>query len=69
MVWCVFGLTWQVHVLKNAFKFVLQLLILSQKQILCVKNVVCGGFGLVGGGLGCFGEVVWGCFHGPFTNS
>ena len=32
---------------KNAFKFVLQLLILSQKQILCVKNVVWGGFGLV----------------------
>ena len=28
---------------KNAFKFVLQLLILSQKQILSVKNVVWGG--------------------------
>ena len=33
---------------KNAFKFVLQLLILSQKQILGVKNVVWGGL-----------EVVW----------
>ena len=34
---------------KNAFKFVLQLLILSQTQILDVKNVVLGGL-----------EVVWG---------
>ena len=45
---------------KNAFKFLLQLLILSQKHILCVKNVVLGGL-----------EVVWeglGCFHGPHLN-
>ena len=34
---------------KNAFKFVLQLLILSQKQILGVANVVWGDL-----------EVVWG---------
>ena len=42
---------------KNAFKFLLQLLILSQKHILGVKKVVLGWFR---GGLGCLG-----CFHGP----
>ena len=36
---------------KNTFKFVLQLLILSQKQILGVKNVVWGGLEVVCGGL------------------
>ena len=46
---------------KSAFKFLLQLLILSQKHILGVKKVVWDGL-----------EVVWrwffgwfGCFHGP----
>ena len=40
---------------KNAFKFVLQLLILSQKQILGVKNVVWRWFG-----------VFWGVSTDPF---
>ena len=51
---------------KNAFKFILQVLILSQKRILGVKkvvwcglDVVWGGLEVVWGGLGCFG-VVWG---------
>ena len=48
---------------KNAFKFLLQLLILSQKHILCVKKVVWDGLEVV---LMWFGvvwrwfEVVWG---------
>ena len=42
----------------NAFKFLLQLLILSQKHILGVKKVVWDGLEVVWGGL----EVVWGCF-------
>ena len=53
MVWGVLGVVWSVFLanmagrcIKNAFKFVLQLLIPSQKQILCVKNVVWGGFGV-----------------------
>ena len=41
---------------KNAFKFLLRLLILSQKHILCVKKVVWDGLDVVWGGL----EVVWG---------
>ena len=51
---------------KNAFKLILQVFILSQKHILCVKkvvwcglDVVWGGLEVVWGGLGCFG-VVWG---------
>ena len=51
---------------KNAFKFILQVFILSQKHILGVKkvvwcglDVVWGGLEVVWGGLGCFG-VVWG---------
>ena len=50
---------------KSAFKFLLQLLILSQKHILGVKKVVWDGLDVVWGGL----EVVWGglgCFHGHF---
>ena len=50
---------------KNAFKFLLQLLILSQKHILGVKKVVWdglevvwGGLEVVWGGLGCFGVVL-----------
>ena len=57
---------------KNAFKFLLQLLILSQKHILGVKkvvwdglDVVWGGLEVVWGGLGCFG-VVWGVSTDPF---
>ena len=48
----------------NAFKFILQVFILSQKHILGVKKVVWCGLDVVWGGL----EVVWGglgCFHGP----
>ena len=41
---------------KNAFKFLLQLLILSQKHILSVKKVVWDGLDVVWGGL----EVVLG---------
>ena len=41
---------------KNAFKFILHLLILSQKHILGVKKVVLDGLEVVWGGL----EVVWG---------
>ena len=52
---------------KNAFKFLFQLLILSQKHNLGVKKVVWGGLKVDCGGL----EMVWGvlewfgCFHGP----
>ena len=56
---------------KNAFKFLLILLILSQKHILGVKkvvwdglDVVWGGLEVVWGGLGCFG-VVWGVSTDP----
>ena len=41
---------------KNALKFLLQLLKLSQKHILGVKKVVWDGLEVVWGGL----EVVWG---------
>ena len=58
---------------KNAFKFLLILLILSQKHILGVKkvvwnglDVVWGGLEVVWGGLGCFG-VVWGVSTDPLT--
>ena len=56
---------------KNAFKFLLILLILSQKHIFGVKkvvwdglDVVWGGLEVVWGGLGCFG-VVWGVSTDP----
>ena len=49
-------LTWQVDIIKNAFKSVLQVLIPSQKQLFGIKNVVWGGLYVVWGGL----EVVWG---------
>ena len=58
----------------NAFKFILQVFILSQKHILGVKKVVWCGLDVVWGwfvgGLGWFG-VFWGglgCFHGPHRN-
>ena len=67
------GLTWQVNVVKNAFKFLLILLILSQKHILGVKkvvwdglDVVWGGLEVFWGGLGCFG-VVWGVSTDPLN--
>ena len=40
---------------KNAFKCVLQVLLLSQTQPLGIKNVVWVGLEVVWGGLGCFG--------------
>ena len=46
---------------KKVFKFLLQLLILSQKHILGVKKVFWDDLKVVWGVLG----VVWGCFHGP----
>ena len=56
---------------KNAFKFLLILLILSQKHIFGVKkvvwdglDVVWGGLEVVWGGLGWFG-VVWGVSTDP----
>ena len=67
VVWWWFGANMAGQRNKNAFKFLLQLLILSQKHILGVKKVVWGGFEVVCGGL----EMVWrvlgwfGCFHGP----
>ena len=39
---------------ENAFKFVFQSLILSQKYILCVKNMVWGGLEVVWKWFGCF---------------
>ena len=60
---------------KNAFKFILQVFILSQKHILGVKkvvwcglDVVWGGLEVVWGGLGCFG-VVWGVSTDRATTS
>ena len=46
---------------KKVFKFLLQLLILSQKHILGVKKVVLDDLEVVLGVLGVF----WGYFHGP----
>ena len=67
VVWWWFGANMAGQRNKYAFKFLLQLLILSQKHILGVKKVVWGGldvvwrwFGIVWGGLGCF--------HGPAEN-
>ena len=48
---------------KNTFKFLLQLLILSQKHNLDVKKVVWGGLEVVCGGL----EMVWGGWVFPQT--
>ena len=73
MVWWWFGANMAGQRNKNAFKFLLILLILSQKHILGVKevvwdglDVVWGGLEVVWGGLGCFG-VVWGVSTDPFT--
>ena len=46
---------------KNVFKFLLQLLILSQKHILGVKKVVWDDLKVVWRWF----VVVWGCLHGP----
>ena len=56
MVWWWFGANMAGQRNKNAFKFLLQLLILSQKHMLGVKKVVWDGLDVVWGGL----EVVWG---------
>ena len=61
VVWWCFGANMARQRNKNAFKFLLQLLKLSQKHILGVKKVVWDGLDVVWGGL----EVVLGCFHGP----
>ena len=64
VVWWWFGANMEGQRNKNAFKFILQVFILSQKHILGVKKVVWCGLDVVWGGL----EVVWGglgCFHGP----
>ena len=53
--WWWFGANMAGQRNKNAFKFLLQLLILSQKHILGVKKVVWDGLDVVCGGL----EVVW----------
>ena len=65
VVWRWFGVVWWCiganmarQRNKNAFKFLLQLLKLSQKHILGVKKVVWDGLDVVWGGL----EVVWGGF-------
>ena len=52
----VFGLAWQVNVIKMFLNF-----FLSQKHILGVKKVVWDDLEVVSGVLG----MVWGCFHGP----
>ena len=59
VVWWWFGANMEGKRNKNAFKFILQVFILSQKHILGVKKVVWCGLDVVWGGLGCFG-VVWG---------
>ena len=64
MVWWWFGANMAGQRYKNAFKFLLILLILSQKHILGVKKVVWDGLDVVWGGLGCFG-VVWGVSTDP----
>ena len=59
VVWWWFGANMAGQRNKYAFKFLLHLLILSQKHILGVKKVVWdwfrGGLGWFGGGLGWFG--------------
>ena len=64
MVWWWFGANMAGQRNKNAFKFLLILLILSQKHIFGVKKVVWDGLDVVWGGLGCFG-VVWGVSTDP----
>ena len=64
MVWWWFGANMAGLRIKrntNAFKFILQLLKLSQKHILGVKKVVWDGLDVVWGGLGCF--------HGPIIRA
>ena len=56
VVWWWFGANMAGQRNKYAFKFLLHLLILSQKHILGVKKVVWDGLEVVWGGL----EVVWG---------
>ena len=56
VVWWWFGANMEGQRNKNAFKFILQVFILSQKHIPGVKKVVWCGLDVVWGGLG----VVWG---------
>ena len=56
VVWWCFGANMANQSNKNALQFLLQLLILSQKHILCVKKVFWDALEVVWGGL----EVVWG---------
>ena len=56
MVWWWFGANMAGLRNTNAFKFILQVFILSQKHLLGVKKVVWCGLDVVWGGL----EVVWG---------
>ena len=56
VVWWWFGANMAGQRNKYAFKFLLHLLILSQKHILGAKKVVWDGLEVVWGGL----EVVWG---------
>ena len=56
VVWWWFGANMAGQRNTYAFKFLLHLLILSQKHILGVKKVVWDGLDVVWGGL----EVVWG---------
>ena len=55
MVWWWFGANMAGQRNKNAFKFLLILLILSQKHIFGVKKVVWDGLDVVWGVLGWFG--------------
>ena len=64
MFWWWFGANMAGQRNKNAFKFLLQLLILSQKHILGVRKVVWDGLDVVWRWF----RVFWGgfeCFHGP----
>ena len=63
VVWWWFGANMAGQRNKNTFKFLLQLLILSQKHNLDVKKVVWGGLEVVCGGL----EMVWGGWVFPQT--
>ena len=61
VVWWWFGASMAGQHNKNVFKFLLQLLILSQKHILGVKKVVWDDLRWFGGGLGVFPRTLTGC--------
>ena len=60
VVWWWFGASMAGQHNKNVFKFLLQLLILSQKYILGVKKVVWNDLEVVWGGLGVFPRTLTG---------